>query len=337
MKKLVFILILLAVPALADIRSKFIRIAEGGVVSDDQSRFHFMQIIKNTTERPLWVTVRQGGCEVTAKIEPGKSAPFDCHVDDVQPGKVPVAIDIFADEARTQNLESLRDEMRFSRDDIRALRDLAKAQRLPIAYDGVYYAEKLGAREIFRQLIPHADGKLTITDAALEYVDGKHNVKIPFSSVRRIGFRDAGGVTPYIVVSYQDGDAVKDVGFQALSHPEQARAIVFSLEAAYRPVQDAPEAVPGETLGDAGLRRDTARTILQSEKSLAPDCKAPKIVDTKVVEKLSGVEIKDARPVGGKWSERWVVDRCGTQVAYNVRYTADPQGGTNLAIDMPRP
>jgi len=226
--------------------------------------------------------------------------------------------------------------MHFSRSDIRALKDFAEAHRLPITYDGIYYAEKLGARQIFRQLIPHADGKLKISASTIEYVDGKRTVTIPSQKLRSVDLADAGGVTPYIVVTYQEADGLKRVGFQALSNPLDVRKIVFSLETAARSsVKDKVEPMPGETLGELTLQRDTAQTIFAFEKALAPDCAAPKVVDTKVVEKLSGVEVKDGRPVGGKWSERWVVDRCGTQVTYGVSYEADPKGGTNIGVTKP--
>ena len=332
--------ILLALPALADIHSKLITIKEGGVITDDAGAFHCVQVIQNISERPLWITLRQGegasACEVTAKIEPWKTADFKCDLTELKPGTVPVAIDIFADEARTQNLEPVRDAMHFSRSDIRTLKDLAEAQRLPASYDGIYYAEKLGAREIFRQLIPHADGKLKISAAAIEYVDAKRAVTIPSSKVRDVSLADAGGASPYIVVTYQEADGLKRVGFQALSTPNDTRKIVFSLETAARAsVKDKVEPMPGETLGEPMLQRDTAASILAFEKALAPDCAAPKIVDTKVVEKLSGVEVKEGRPVKGHWAERWVVDRCGTQVSYGVSYEADPKGGTNIGITKP--
>ncbi len=41
---------------------------------------------------------------ITKKIEPEKSALFECGAAELKPGAVPVAIDIFGDEARTENL-----------------------------------------------------------------------------------------------------------------------------------------------------------------------------------------------------------------------------------------
>jgi hypothetical protein len=225
--------------------------------------------------------------------------------------------------------------MRFRRGDVRVLNDFAKAVQLPIMYDGIAFSEKLGIGSLFRQFIPHASGKLEISTSAIEYVDGKRSLTVPVSSVQGVGQFDAGAVVPWIVVEYRESGGLKRVGFQPLSHPEDVGRIVMSLQAAITGAKDGTEAVPGETLGDAGLRRDTVRTILESERVLAPDCAAPKVVDTKLVEGPSNMVIKDSRPVRGEWSERWVVDRCGTQVAYGVSYAADPKGGTFIAIQKP--
>lgn len=118
---------------------------------------------------------------------------------------------------------------------------------------------------------------------------------------------------------------MKRAVFQCIDHPEDTAAIIGTIEIAARSAKDGTEDVPGETIADNALRRDTVRTILQSEKQLAPDCKSPKVADTKNVEK----------PSNGNWAERWVIDRCGTQVAYGVTYRSDPKGGTNIAIERP--
>lgn len=330
---------LLATAAPADIRSKWIWIEQGGVVADEKGDFHLIQIIGNTSEQPLWLTVRQGqgetGCEVTSKIEPKKNATFQCDVARMKPGKVPVVIAIFSDEARTQNLETLRDDMRFGRGDLRALTDFAAAQQLPIAYEGILFSEKLGAGAVLRQLFPHANGKLAISAAAVEYSDAKRTVNIPTSNMRAVQLVDAGGVVPWIIVMYQGSEGLRRVGFQPLNHPSDVSRIVFSLESAFRSARDGSETIPGRTLADPGLRRDTVRTIVENERVVAPNCTSPKVVDTVIVEEPSNMEVRNGRAVRGGWSESWMIDRCGTQVAYGVSYAADPNGGTFIAIRKP--
>jgi hypothetical protein len=322
------------------VNSKWIRIEQGGVVAGDKGGFYLLQIISNTTDQPLWVTVRQGegasACVVSSKIEPKKSETFQCDVADLKPGKVPVAIDIFADEAQAQTLETIRDAMRFDKRDARALREFASAQRLPVTYEGIAFSEKLGIGAAFRQLVPHANGKLVISESAIEYVNGKQSVTIPATSVRDMGLTAAArNVLPWIVVVYEESGGMKRALFQALDHPDDVRGIVVSLQAAVAGAKDGTEQVPGETLGSAGLRRDTVRTILESEKVLAPGCTSPKVADTKVVQGLANAAVRDGRPVSGDWSESWVVDRCGTRVTYGVSYTTDPKGGTFIGIQKP--
>jgi hypothetical protein len=329
-----------ALPAFAEVRSKWIRIEQGGAVADDQGGFHLLQIIGNTSEQPLWVTVRQGegmACVVTSKIEPKQSATFNCDLADLKPGEVPVAIDIFADEAQTRSLETIRDAMHFKRGDARTLRELASAQRLPVTFAGVAFSEKLGIGAALRFYFPHSNGKLVISESDIQYANGKQAVTIPLTSVRdlRVTETNRNAPLPWIIVAYEAAGQAKRACFQALDHPEDVNRIAVSLQVALSGAKDGTEDVPGETLGGAGLRRDTVHTILESEKVLAPDCASPKVVDTKVVAELANAAVKDGRPVSGDWSESWVIDRCGTHVTYGVSYQTDPKGGTFVAIKQP--
>jgi hypothetical protein len=321
---------LLAWPASGDIRSKWFAIEFGGAFATDHGGFQLIQIVVNTSQQPLWITVHQGegksGCEVTQKIDPKEKATFTCDLTELEPGNMPVAITVFADEAHTQALDAQRDAMRFSKRNIALMPLINKAQKLPVTYDGIYSADKPGVGSMFRGMVPHANGKLQISVSAIDFADGKRNVTIPASAILDANVFDSGGPAPWIVVTYEQSGEKKQVGFQPLSHPEDGRFILLSLQAAARQAAAQTPAMPGETFGDRSLQRDTLRTIVQAEKEAAPDCASPKVVDTKIVD--------DSR-AKGKWSERWVVDRCGKQVAYGVRYQSDPNGGTNVAVDKP--
>jgi hypothetical protein len=331
---------LLALPAPADVHSRWIRIEQGGVVADDKGGFHLLQVISNTSHQPLWITVQQGeeasGCWAASKIEPRLSAKFDCNAGDVKPGNIPVEIGVFADEAYRQTLETIRDVVHFEKGDVRKRSDLDTGPRFPVTFEGVAFSEKLGIGAALRQLIPHANGKLVISASTIEYVNGNQSVTIPLTSVHEMGLTpEPRGSLPWIVVLYEESAKPKLAAFQPLDHPGDLRGIVESLEAAVKGAKDGTEQVPGETLGSPGLRRDTVRTILEFEKVLAPDCASPKVVDTKVVRGLSNAAVRDGRPVSGDWSESWVVERCGTRVTYGVSYTTDPKGGTLIGIQKP--
>jgi hypothetical protein len=321
---------LLALPASGDIRSKWIAVEFGGAIAAGNGGFQLIQLVANTSQQPLWVTVRQAegpsACEVTQKIDPKQKATFTCDLTELKPGNMPVAISVFADEARAQMLDTQRDAMRFSRRDITLLPLITKARKLPVTYEGIYSADKPGVGSMFRGMVPHANGKLQISASSIDFADGKRNVTIPASAIRDANVVDSGGPAPWIVVTYEQSGEKKQVGFQPLSHPEDGRFIFLSLQAAAEHAAADMPAMPGETFGDRPLQRETLRTIVQAEKEAAPECASPKVADTKIVD--------DSR-AKGKWSERWVIDRCGKQVAYGVRYQTDPSGGTNIAVDKP--
>src|SRR5947209_4829698 len=218
---------------------------------------------------------------------------------------------------------------------IRTMLEFAKAQRLPVTYEGLIGADKPTVGALLRGFIPHASGTLQISSESVDFADGKKSVNIPVGSIRKVAVVEmARNMPPWIVVTYEITGVVKQIGFQDLSHPEDVRNIVNSLQAAAAHGDEA-EKVAGETLGDRGLQRDTRRTILLSEKDLAPACASPKIVDTKIETPLANAAVEGSRPVRGDRAERWTVDRCGTRVDYHVRYSTNAAGGTKVAVDRP--
>jgi hypothetical protein len=331
-------LFLLALPLGAAMRSKLFWIEFGGVVAGETSGFRFLQIIGNTSEQPLWLTVRQGdgasACEVTAKIEPKKHGFFQCDVAEVKPGKVPVAIAVFADEARTQQVESHRDDMRFSRRETAAMKDFVSAMRLPVTYEHIAFSAKLGFGAMLRHLLPIANGRLSISTSAIEYADSKRTLTVPVSRIRNVELFGVPNAPPWVVLIYEESGELKRAGFQPLlDHIDDVDRIVTSLQSAVAGAADDTAAVSGATLTDAMLRRDTVQLIVQNEKVLAPECSS-KVVDTKIVEEPSNMAVKNLRPARGEWSEQWRVDRCGVEVAYGVKYTTDPRGGTFIAVHL---
>jgi hypothetical protein len=84
--------------------------------------------------------------------------------------------------------------------------------------------------------------------------------------------------------------------------------------------------IPGESLTDATLSRDTYRNIGIIEKAQNGNFN-PRILNTKIVE-------PPATP-GGPWKEQWTVSHHGTPVEYNLTFTPSPRGGTAIAIKAP--
>jgi len=92
--------------------------------------------------------------------------------------------------------------------------------------------------------------------------------------------------------------------------------------------------VPGDTLADRILQRDTLAFLAQRDLSEAgPEarCRIRKVVGTEVVAPVEGGQVEGDRPIAGRWVERWTLDRCGTSGAYIIRFTTTPKGTTFIA------
>jgi len=93
-------------------------------------------------------------------------------------------------------------------------------------------------------------------------------------------------------------------------------------------------AVPGDTLADRILQRDTLAFLAQRDLSAAgPEarCRARKVVGTEVLVPLEGGQLEGDRPIAGQWVERWTLDRCGASVGYVIRFTTSRKGTTFVA------
>lgn len=92
--------------------------------------------------------------------------------------------------------------------------------------------------------------------------------------------------------------------------------------------------VPGATLADRILQRDTLAFLAQRDLSEAgPEapCRARKIVGTEVLVPVEGGQVEGGRPIAGQWVERWTLDRCGATLAYVIRFTTTRTGTTFVA------
>lgn len=94
----------------------------------------------------------------------------------------------------------------------------------------------------------------------------------------------------------------------------------------------APPAAPqGSTLASPLLQHDTLSTISSMDEAIASECKGARhVLHMEVTARPTGVKIKHDRMVAGSWGERWILDRCGTPVAYDITFISDGHGGTNI-------
>ena len=83
--------------------------------------------------------------------------------------------------------------------------------------------------------------------------------------------------------------------------------------------------LPGDTITNSKgttLQFSVSSNILAIEKSLAPACKQPRIVQTAIVG--------NPRALGRmmKWNERWTIERCGARVIYLIHFDFRGSVGT---------
>jgi len=93
-------------------------------------------------------------------------------------------------------------------------------------------------------------------------------------------------------------------------------------------------AVPGDTIADSTLQRDTLAFLAQRDLSEAgPEarCRTRKVVRTEVLAPLAGGQVEGDRPIAGQWVERWTLDRCGASIGYVIRFTTTRKGTTFVA------
>ena len=92
--------------------------------------------------------------------------------------------------------------------------------------------------------------------------------------------------------------------------------------------------IPGATIADRTLQRDTLAFLAQRDLVEAgPEarCRTRKVVGTEVLVPLEGGQVEGGRPVAGQWVERWALDRCGSPVAYVIRFNTTRTGTSFLA------
>ncbi|BAY08466.1 hypothetical protein [Calothrix sp. NIES-2098] len=92
--------------------------------------------------------------------------------------------------------------------------------------------------------------------------------------------------------------------------------------------------LPGDSLADCILQRDTLNTIAMIEFVTDEQCQNHRIVNTEVIEPPHDIKLENGVPRQASWVERWTVDRCGTLVPYRTKFTSDRQKGTDFEVNI---
>ena len=82
--------------------------------------------------------------------------------------------------------------------------------------------------------------------------------------------------------------------------------------------------VPGETMTSLGAQREVRDRVLALARSAGPQCKAPKISTTEMVE---------VHPDGRAAAEVWTVEQCGRRVNYVVSFPVKKGAGFSVRAE----
>ena len=94
-----------------------------------------------------------------------------------------------------------------------------------------------------------------------------------------------------------------------------------------------PIVIPGATIADSVLKRDTREYILTVGAVLAGvSCPHGRVTNTEIMQQPRRVRMREGRMVRGEWVERWTTNLCGKTVAFRVGYSATPNGGVTFSV-----
>jgi hypothetical protein len=81
---------------------------------------------------------------------------------------------------------------------------------------------------------------------------------------------------------------------------------------------------------------ETMHLLLGMEGDAAPDCPGRTLFKTEL-SRPQAPSLAPEETSTEPWRERWLMDRCGAQVAYDVRYTPSDRGATDIAVGLAMP
>ncbi|HEY2103586.1 MAG TPA: hypothetical protein VGH08_10075 [Chthoniobacterales bacterium] len=84
--------------------------------------------------------------------------------------------------------------------------------------------------------------------------------------------------------------------------------------------------LPGETITNSKgttLQPSVCNKIFALERTLAPQCKNPRVAQTTIVGEPRRIGLRVMQ-----WSERWTIDRCGAKATYLIQFDFRGSVGT---------
>jgi hypothetical protein len=341
-----------AIPGSADSLRKVQVLSSGGAYENGKPLLTLE--VMNPGKDDLWVSVRfespkpEASCEVKKRLLTRYQVRFACEQTGLDPAfeyKATVKVSSTEDFAQVleEGVTSIRLDARklekAQRDDAAAMKrkageatEAALAWQLPREFPNMAFTERLMANALVNPLFPFAvtqGGTLTVTREGLDYKSPKKTLHIPLGSIRGLGlFPPDALVGHWIAVAYEEGGEVKKVGFkEKTANPDVRKLgkVIASIGYAqclnltgFSPGQTVPGTTQQDPVGQCG----TFLLIQAAEKDAGSTCAAPQVTGTEVVAKTG----KDTR------TERWHLDRCGTEVSYRIEIRLDNYGNPMIGI-----
>jgi hypothetical protein len=109
-----------------------------------------------------------------------------------------------------------------------------------------------------------------------------------------------------------------------IPRPEKIARDITSLGALFL---GACAVIPGETLAPRGLHGDIRDRIYAHARSIEPQCREQKIVNTEVLELHPGGQVAE---------ERWTLENCRRKLVYVVSYPPAAKAGGRFQVQPER-
>ena len=198
-------------PSQSEFDSQWVEIAAGSAYGEIGKPLALMLILKNKTDRALWVHVGftspdpAQSCTSAKQLAPKGSATYTCAqrqlVADVP---YPISVAAFSDQALTQNLETKQTKLQFKAQDLATLMEMVTPPQLPATFSDVWYRTD----EALLLIAYKEKGTLIVAADKLIFNHSSGSVEVPMAAIKKVEPRKRMGMVVanhWVVVEYRVG------------------------------------------------------------------------------------------------------------------------------------
>jgi hypothetical protein len=208
-------------PSKSEFDSAWVEIAVGSATGQRGQGPALLLILKNKTDRALWVDVAFSSpdparnCTIAKELSSRGSATYTCPQQQlVADVAYPVSVATFSDRALTQNLERKATKLQFKAADLVTFNKLLAPLRLPATFTDVWYRT-----DEVQVLIAYKEkGTLSVGADKLQFTHAKGTIEIPMASVKKVNPPKTMGmdiVNRWVVVEYRAPDKDALIAFKS--------------------------------------------------------------------------------------------------------------------------